>query len=378
MIVLWSSSDLSNWSLQSSLPYAALPDLAQSAKELVFLLSKGDGGHPALLIGTDQSGPGHLVSLAITGWSLRLAKGPGETFWIGGLKNPGYSLFGAKLSDAYLARIDRQGRVIWEREFGGRSERSIQSLAPLPSGDVVVAGRYDERTWLARIAADGKIIWERFVGVGKGASVAIAGDKISVVAFEATPGSRLGPSETYREDVGFWSFDHTGQLLKHRVTREGINHRPGAYAGKLTVESAGAAIYVFSEWVTFNTVNPLDVTKINSLGQLVWRKELPQTVVQHDHDPTSCPAAITVLASGDPLVACGHVNKVQLLQLDAQTGESVERWVQRPMPPSNCGGSWPPVRFLRQMADGIVWLFGSSSHCIWLGQISLRRLSSAQ
>ena len=378
MLVLWSSAAPSNWSRQSAAPNLVLSDRAQSAKELAFLLDKCDGGHPCLLMGADQSGPGHLVSLAITGSSLRLAEGPGETVWIGGLKNPSYSFTAGRISDAYLAKIDRQGKVIWEREFGGRSERDIQSMVPLsPSGDVVVAGKYNERTWLARIAADGQIVWERFVGVGKGTFVTTAGDKIAVVAFEASPGSAPPPSKTYRDDLSFWSFDETGKLLDHRVMREGMNHLPGSSGGKLRIESSGDAIYVFSERVALSAIKPLEVIKINSEGQPVWRKELSETVVQQGHKTSSCSTATTVLASGDPLVACTHFNEVQLFQLHSQTGEFIERWVEQPLPPANCGERWPPVRVLRQMADGIVWLFGYSSQCMWLGQISLNRLPSA-
>jgi hypothetical protein len=282
------------------------------------------------------------------------------------------------LSDAYLAKINRQGRVVWEREFGGRNERNIQSLAPVPSSDdVVVTGKYNDQTWLARIAADGHIVWERFVGSGKGASVTIAGDKIAVAAIEAFQDDRPGAAQAYRDDVGLWRFDAAGTLLDHHVVRGGMNSVRGVYGANLQTESSEDALYVFSGWSAFNTDKPLEVTKINSLGNRDWRKELSSTVVQQgDKLRTSCPLpAMTVLPGGDALIACSHVNKIQLLQLRSQTGELVERWVQQPSPPPACGNRWPRVSYLKPMSEGALWLFGSTFNCAWLGKISLERLS---
>jgi hypothetical protein len=147
-------------------------------------------------------------------------------------------------------------------------------LTPLPSGDVVVVGRDDERTWLARISGDGKVVWEHYFGVGKGASVTTARDKIAVVALEASAGS-APLSNPYREDVGFWTYDYAGQLIGHRIIRQGINRVYGAYGGTLTIEPFGDEIYISSKWLAVNAVKPLEIVKINSSEkQTVWRKEL--------------------------------------------------------------------------------------------------------
>jgi hypothetical protein len=383
MIVLWSSALPYQVSPQGAPPNLVLTDMAQSAKEFTFLsakgdaLAKGDADHPFLIVGADQSGPGRLIPLTITGWDLRLARGPGQTIWIGGVKNPGVLWTGAPVSEAYLAKLDLQGHVIWEREFGSRRKREIQSLSALPSGEVVVAGRDDQRTWLARISGDGKVVWERYLGVGKGASITTVGDEIAVAAFEASAGS-VPLSNPYREDVGFWAYDHAGQLLDHRVIRQGINRAYGAYGGTLTIEPFGDEIYISSKWLAENAVKPLEIVKINSSRQTVWRKELPETAAQVGNKITGCLEAITILANGDPLVTCSYPNKIHLFQFNSQTGEPTQGWVQQPTPPLNCDERSSSAKFLAQIDDALVWVFGSSSRCTWLGQLSLTRLPSAQ
>ena len=129
---------------------------------------------------------------------------------------------------------------------------------------------------------------------------------------------------------------------------------------------------------------PLQVTKLNSLGQPIWQKELRETVVQEGKRTGSCVAALTVLTNGDPLVACviAKDNTITLFQLSSQTGASARRSIQLPSPPSNCDEWLSPVHFMRQTADGGVWIFGSPSpgvqNCTWLGQISQTHLPRAQ
>jgi hypothetical protein len=218
IVLLWSNSIPEPGSMPG-VPPLALTDVARFGKGFTFLLSKanpldkGAADRPFLLVGADQSGPGRLIPLNITGWGLRLVPGPDQTIWIGGVKNPGVLWTGEPVSDGYLAKLDAQGGVIWERQFADKHKREIQSLAPLPSGDVVVVGRYDNKTWLARISGDGQLVWERYLGVGNGVSVTTIGDKIAVAAFKAAPGSS---SQSYREDVGFWTYDTAAMEVQSR------------------------------------------------------------------------------------------------------------------------------------------------------------------
>jgi outer membrane protein assembly factor BamB len=269
----------------------------------------------------DEVGPGRLIYLQLSNIARRIC-GTGEALWIGGLANERYAGFGsAKMSDAYLAKVDRNGRIIWERTFGAHSLRTIESLASLPSGDVVVAGRDNERTWLARISGDGKIIWEQFVGSGKGASVTTAGDAIFLTAFEVSADSTV---KSFSEDVSIWRFDEMGDMRAHNVIRDGINRERGADFGRLFIESANDSVYVLSAWLEFTSAKLVDVTKLDLHGDLVWHKELSETFLNVPKD-LNLPAesglvtwtrAVTTLGHGGPLIALPSKGKIILLHLD--------------------------------------------------------------
>jgi hypothetical protein len=360
MTVLWSDSA----PFKNDPPNSISVTSAQSGNELAYLLSKRDGKQPVLMIDPAPSGPGQLIAPAISGWDLQLAGANGDGFWIGGVRNPGRLFTGAAVAEAYLVKIGRQGRVIWQRVYGGGHDRSIESIAAVPlSDDVVVAGKYNDKTWIARIASDGRIIWERFVGLGKGSAVAISGDKVILATFETGGGW---------EDVGFWTFDNAGQLLDYQPIRRGVNHDPRFHAGKLIIESSGDATFIFSAWGGLDSPKPWEVVKINRLGQPAWRKEFSETILNFGRGAFNCSIAITILSNGDPLIACPRSGGTQLIRVHAQTGNSLESWVSIPAPPKHCDGKWAGLESIRQKADGTIWAFGVASHCMWLGQIPLK------
>jgi hypothetical protein len=153
-----------------------LEDAAQSDDGLVTFLAREPShegwqdhiGRVGLLVGASRTGFGMPINLPISAYSLHLAAGVGDVLWIGGVKRAAVTIVSTHISTAYLAKIDRQGRVIWEREYGDMTtQRSIQSVASLPSGNVIVSGQDSKRTWIALISHNGEIIWEHFVGIGK-------------------------------------------------------------------------------------------------------------------------------------------------------------------------------------------------------------------
>jgi len=84
------------------------------------------------------------------------------------------------------------------------------------------------------------------------------------------------------------------------------------------VERSADAIYVFSEWLG----QPLEVTKMNLLGELVWRKELPELMVQWGNNtPASCGFAVTVLANGAVNATGVHQTELNTLAMLAGANE---------------------------------------------------------
>ena len=76
----------------------------------------------------------------------------------------GYTLSkGAGLRDGWLLRLDPNGRKLWDRTLGGARDDSIRSVAVFPDGGVIVAGlTYSKGAglsdiWVARLDVDGRI-----------------------------------------------------------------------------------------------------------------------------------------------------------------------------------------------------------------------------
>jgi hypothetical protein len=118
---------------------AVVFDVLQSKREPTILLTR-DMDRMSLLVGADASSFGTIHPLPIHA-GVHLGEGTGDTIWIGGVTGTSVTVAGAPRSLAYLAKVDRLGHFFWAREFGGQSRRSIQSMAGLRSGEVVVSGQ---------------------------------------------------------------------------------------------------------------------------------------------------------------------------------------------------------------------------------------------
>jgi hypothetical protein len=375
IVPAWSSPVLRDW--PAGRPMNVVDMVPSSSGPIILLTDSSSEGQSGWLVQPDAPQPERLISFPIARPWLRLAAGANDTLWIGGRKNLGLanSIAPVPLSDAYLAKSDRRGHVLWERTFGANSEREIKNMTPLPSGDVVVAGldnRLSNRqTWLARISSDGDIVWQRSFSGGKGAAVTTAGDKIIVAAFQGE-----GKGAAYQDNVGAWIFDDSGQLLKRSTVREGINPHEGHMAlteggpGDLWLQTSTDAAYIFSRWWT---TAPLAVAKLSLDGEVAWRTVLPDTLLKNpDPRPSSrCRVGSVVLANGSALIACFTTKAMTLFHLNSESGEAVRTSVAiSTPPPSDCHNGWFGTPILTQRSDGAASLFvWRSGRCTWTAQI---------
>jgi hypothetical protein len=362
-----STDETKNW---------ALADLLRSSEKPIVLLAI-QSDHASLLVGASRTGFGTPFPLPTRAFRLQLAEGAGDTLWIGGVSGIAVSITSSRLSNGYLAKVDRLGHFFWEREFGEReTARSIESLLALPSRDVVVSGQDSERTWLARISNEGNVVWERYVGLGKGSAVTTIDGIGWLAAIEA-----IGREVDYREDIAVWSFSEAGELLGHRTVREEINRVPGAHAADIRIEKANNAVYVFSAWAGIgDEPKPLEVAKLDGSGTIVWRKKLAQTVAPFRGRMVYSSSAIAVLSNGDPLISypIDEPTNLVLTRLDAANGNATQmgaRLADLPMP--RCANRWALVRFLKEKSPKSIWLFGSpwqgmgADACGWIGEASV-------
>jgi outer membrane protein assembly factor BamB len=373
---LWENAAPSNVAAQNlPLPLWQL-DLAQSSADSVNILVTDKQDNKSLFIGANEKGPGRFVELPalaiIPSYSLRLFTGSAGQIWIAGTHNyrdaPRTSFGTTRLSDAYLAEFDANGKVVWEHNFAGRSTETLHDLAVFPNGDVIVVGNSNDKQWLARISADAHVVWERTIGLRYAGAVALSGDKIVVAGFDA-------------ESEGVWRFTAAGEPLDKQIIEKENVERLGSVFMRLFVGASSDELYVFSAASGLRNANqsaqalPLKVAKLNQ-GQLVWRKEISQSTLQGlksadpapDHKSGSCfPPIFGLLASGDPLIACPTASGAVISRISSTTGELKQMTALWP-PTSSCLRSWP--KLLVPRPDRRIWLFGTGG-CTWLDQISL-------
>lgn len=77
------------------------------------------------------------------------------------------------ITDAYLGKLDPQGRIVAEYSFRTFRFRLIESVTSLDSGELVVAGRDGAENWLTAVSTEGKLLWRRRLGLKNGSSPSV-------------------------------------------------------------------------------------------------------------------------------------------------------------------------------------------------------------
>jgi hypothetical protein len=77
--------------------------------------------------------------------------------------------FELNYKDVYVIRTDKKGKKIWERSYGGRYDDEGYAITKAPDGGYVIVGKTQTRRngtdlYLFKIDENGKIVWERTYG----------------------------------------------------------------------------------------------------------------------------------------------------------------------------------------------------------------------
>jgi len=72
--------------------------------------------------------------------------------------------------DAWIIKLSAEGELIWERHYGGEGRDEARFIDALSDGGFAVAGLTtskgagDEDAWILRLDAEGKLLWDTVVG----------------------------------------------------------------------------------------------------------------------------------------------------------------------------------------------------------------------
>jgi hypothetical protein len=309
-----------------------------------------------------------------------IAVGGINTIWLGGSTNAHTGLASDAHADAYIAKLDKSAKPIWERAYGPGNVPFVTGIAPAANGDVAVVAQngWFAPAWLALLGGgDGHVIWERRFGNGKGVAIEpVEGHRFIVASFDSE-----GTGRTYNENVAVRTVSADGQVGDPTIVRRAISNSIGAYFGSIKMAAAPDGAYVLSSWGMSDTarLQPSEIAKVSARGKLLWSRTLPDSFVTNNDGSaaTFCTdPAIAMLSTGDALVACALRGQIHLHRLSGDTGNDEEDKV--PLP--ECNDEIHPVTlFLLAREDGTVFIGGSrppgnvGPGCSWLARLLQRR-----
>ncbi len=193
----------------------------------------------------------------------------------------------AGAGDSFLAKYNPTGTLLWMRQIGTASTDSASGIAVGNAGHVYItgstsgslggpsAGNVD--AFLAKYDAAGSLLWVRQVGTAAGDyanAVALDGDGHAYITGE-TRGSLGGPSSG-NVDAFLAKYDSAGTLLW--VRQSGTAATDSIATGMAVAVDSGGNAYI-TGWTNANLGGPnagdadIFLTKFNSAGTLLWIRQ---------------------------------------------------------------------------------------------------------
>jgi hypothetical protein len=157
-----------------------------------------------------------------TGWDFLHAAGEADgAYYLAGQSFGGDDSNG----DAWVLKVDEFGTLIWEAFTDLEFEDEARSVVNLPDGGCAISGtmrkgRPDQTALVSRFSADGGFMWSTSVGIGSGSTDSGQGIIASVANDLVVCGSSVSVTGTSRMFVGRVSLDGIVDLAR-TVTSEG-------------------------------------------------------------------------------------------------------------------------------------------------------------
>ncbi len=222
--------------------------------------------------------------------------------------------------DAFAARLDAGGRLMWNTFLGGNGEDVGYAIAVDESGNVYIAG-WSYESWgtpirahsgngdafAAKLDARGQLIWNTFLGeTGEDSGFAIAVDDGGNVYVAGGSGATWGsPVRAYSGDWDAFvaKLDPAGRLTWNTF----LGGEMYEYAQALTIDGRGQVYVAGCSWTAWGTPvraysGGIDAfaAKLDSGGRLIWNTFLGGD--GHDYGE-----AVAIDASGNVYVAGGSM-----------------------------------------------------------------------
>jgi len=211
----------------------------------------------------------------------------------------GYTLAGHTRShgvlnrDAWIVRLDRRGKVVWQQTIGGPLTEKVFGIEATADGGVVIVGKTysvgsgGSDALIARVSPEGRLVWQHAYGEwhNDGArDIAETGDGGFIVA-----GSKGGETDG---DLWGVALDENGEMLWQRT--HGTPGEDGAVS--ITVgDDGGFAVAGYTQRPGLNNFDNW-IIRLGSNGDMLWQRHFARGVF-------SAGTAISIAPDGGFFVA---------------------------------------------------------------------------
>jgi len=185
--------------------------------------------------------------------------------------------FNAQRSDICVTRINKEGQTKWRKLLGGKKSDKGVSIARDKKGNLLILGsgksfntNGDRDLYVAKLSLEGKLIWEKSFGGDRDEYAGgIAGTNEGGVLI-------VGDTESFSKkgykDIYIIRLDKNGKMLSTKTIGGKLNDE----AKSLTRTTDGNFMMVGSREVTRSGDADFFLMKLNQNGQKIWARTLGQ------------------------------------------------------------------------------------------------------
>ena len=193
--------------------------------------------------------------------------------------------------DSWVAKVSSQGRLLWERHYGGVANEKVCRMHQLPSGEFLIINSSDSPTdetqykygrkdaWLIKIDAQGELLWQSHLGGEDNDDV-----HSSVID---TQGNVIIAGTTFSRKGNFTETNGLGDMWLFKVSPEGIllwsktfGGRKADGANQVRIGKDGNYLLCGLTWSEMGDIRRNEgyydgwIAKIDTMGKLLWSRTI--------------------------------------------------------------------------------------------------------
>ncbi|MBD3180881.1 T9SS type A sorting domain-containing protein, partial [Candidatus Poribacteria bacterium] len=191
--------------------------------------------------------------------------------------------FGAGRYDPWILKLDKNGKVLWQKSYGGGYDDYAYSIQQTSDGGYVIAGNTysfgagSRNFWVLKLNSIGNIVWQKTYGGSKfdhAESIYQTNDGGYVVA---------GRTDSFGAgNYDFWvlKLDSIGNIVWQKT------YGGSSFDHASSIQQTSDGGYVVAGWSFFLGAGNYDfwVLKLDNNGNMLWQKAYDSSDSDSDHD----------------------------------------------------------------------------------------------